>query len=630
MRKSISALLTAAILLVSIAGCVPEESETDPINVDKTSESVETTEIIENTSEVPLDTLIVGTSDMTGDFLSGFGTNSYDLGIKTLTNGFFSTYETTSGGEIILNETVVSNVETALDDVGNKTYTFTLHDDLFWNNGDQITALDYVARLLWTYSNEWTEAGAAITTSNAIIGESEYFDGTTDYFKGVSLISDLEFSLTISAENLPYFWETVYVTAGPIHFDTYLPSCEIISDENGSKLSFTEGDLLTNAQRIASTERYAPTVTCGPYKFVSFENGSVTLEKNDYFKGDYNGNTPSFEYVIQKTIPVETDVEWVINGQVDIVQGVIGAEKIESAKSSENALLQEYLRAGYGYLAMLCDAGPTSDVNVRWALASLIDRNAVVDYVLGGYGTTVNSEYGVGQWMYQERGADLQEELLPISFNIDTANDYLDESEWTFEADGTTPFDNTKALPDGSYLRHNADGEKLVINHLGQANVFTDIIEIQYAANAPLAGIEFNITHSDWNSVQENYHNAYSIPAEERVYNTFNLASNFTSIFDRYYSIHSDFVGTRLNSSQLSDPILDDAIIAMRSTDPNDKEGYLDAWVDYQIRWNQLLPQVPMYSNENFDVYHKNVDNLNTTAYAKYQDIICEITKTVK
>ncbi len=353
------------------------------------------------------------------------------------------------------------------------------------------------------------------------------------------------------------------------------------------------------------------------------------MELNEYFKGDINGDKPEFKYVVQKSIPIETDVEWVISGQVDIVEGVVEGEKIEAVKASNSAISNSYLRSGYGYLAMMCDMGPTSDVNVRWALASLIDRNAVVEYVLSGYGNTVDAEYGIGQWMYSDAGADLQAALKPISFNIDIANDYLDMSEWVYEADGTTPFDRAKVMEDGSYLRHNSAGETLTINHLGQDNVLTDIIEIQYAANAPLAGIEFILEKGEWNAVLKNYYNAYEL-TDERIYDTFNLATNFSSVFDRYYTWHSDFIGTSVNKPQLSDKILDDLIIKMRSTEPGDNEGYLDAWVQYQIRFNELMPQVPLYSNEYYDMAHIFVDNFDTTAYAGYESIICQISKSEK
>ncbi len=621
MKKLLVSILSFVMLISVFSACSQTENQADDTAQVNTAQS---------TSKVPLDTLTVGTDEMSGDFISGFGNNAFDLSIKVLTGGYIETYSVSAEGEILLNETVVDDVSVNEDNDGNKTYTFTIFDDLFWNNGEQITAKDFLASIMWYSSPEWVEAGGN-GGYDAFVGYTEYSEGTTDVFSGIKLISDLEFSVTVGAENFPYYWENLNIMVSPIHSATYLPSCEIKSTDNGTELVFSEGDLLSNCIRIAETERYAPTVTCGPYKFVSFENQTATLEINEYFKGDIYGNKPTLKYVVQKAIPQDTNVEWVINGEVDLVEGIVQGEKIEAAKTSETADYNAYLRSGFGYLAMLCDVGPTADVNVRWALASLIDRSAVVDYVLGGYGSTVDSEYGIGQWMYQERAEELTEKLKPISFNIETANDYLDETEWIYEADGTTLFDRAKATAQGTYLRHNAQGNSLTINHLGISdNVLTDIIEIQYVANTPLVGIDFNLTKSDYSSVLQSFYYSYELPDEERIYNTFNLASNFTAVFDRYYSWHSDFMETQQNKGQLSDPVLDELIIEMRETDQNDREGYLDAWVAYQVRWNELMPQIPLYSNEYYDIYHNYVDGLNTSVFEGYESVICQISKSVK
>ncbi len=625
MKKVFSILTIAALMILTLTAC--GEGDTSSLSDDSSSSESAGPSF---TSQVPLDTLMVGTQEMSGDFISGFGNNAYDLSAKVLLNGYMTTYEIDAAGDIVLNTVAIKDVATDTDSDGNKRYTFTLHDDIFWNNGDPITANDYVAAALWYSSPQWTEAGASSVGVDGLVGYTAFKAGETDVFSGVSLISDTQFSMTIAAENLPYFWEAVHVMVSPIHFDTYLQNAELQSDENGTSIIFSEGDLLTNCTRIAEGERYAPTVSCGPYSFVSYENQTLTLELNEYFKGDLYGNKPEFKNVVQKAIPIETDVEWVISGQVDIVEGVVQGEKIEAVKASDSAIYNTYLRSGYGYLAMMCDFGPTADVNVRWALASLIDRNAVVEYVLSGYGNTVDAEYGIGQWMFAEAGADLQAEMSPISFNIDVANDYLDETEWVYEADGTTAFDRTKASEDGSYIRHNAAGEPLSINHLGQDNVLTDIIEIQYSANAPLAGIDFNLDKGEWSAVLLNYYDAYKLTADDRIYDTFNLATNFSSVFDRYYTWHSDFLGTSINKPQLSDETLDELIIEMRSTDPDDKEGYLDAWIAYQIRFNELMPQVPLYSNEYYDMAHIFVDNFETTAFAGYENIICQLSKSEK
>jgi len=641
----------------------------------------------------PLDTLVIGVPPMNGDFINGFGNSSYDAYIKRVLNAnYYSTVYLTPADEMVINTVVVKDFTVEENEAGDKTYTWVLHDDLKWSDGSAITAKDYVFGTLYPSSPAWVEAGASDgSTGYGLLGYEAWNSGDADVFAGVQLIDDYTFSVTIDHEALPYFYEISYAGIGPAPISVYGANVDIVSDENGAKVVGKEVDqagieaeraplveaaaaakaaaeeaaaavkaspedeelvaaaeeaqaaynavrvikdanyaaLLADLQNVAATERFAPSISYGPYKFISFENQTVTLEINEYFKGDINGNKPSIKYIVQKNIPQDTDVDQVIAGDVDVVTGVIEGKKIEAAKASDTTKTHSYFRNGYGMLSMHTDWGVTADPNVRWALGYLIDRNAVIDHVLGGYGGVVHGEYGFAQWMYQEAGAELEEILIPFSLNIDKANEMLDLSEWKYEADGVTAFDPSKATADGSYLRHNDKKEPLVIRHLGTVdNEVTDIIEIQYLANAPQAGIQFEVTKSDFNALLDNYYYGYEM-GDDRQYNTFNLASNFGRPFDPYFaSWHSDFAGTWQNSTQLRDAELDSYIIEMRSLDPEQKDEFVDVWLKYQKRWQELLPQIPLYSNEYTDVMANNVEGFNTTPFATWDYIICEVTKT--
>ncbi len=628
MKKFLALLLIVAVMLACFAACgdtTTATSESDIVDA-STQEAIEET----TAATIALDTFVVGTAEMNGDFVDDFGNNSYDLAVKTLVGGYCATVVADDAGNLQMNETVVADYATEIDEAGNKTYTITLHEDLMFNDGSPIMASNYVANFLLRASPEWLAAGGTSSLGDAIVGYSEYYAGETMVFEGVKLLGDYQFSVTILAENLPYYWETYYMAVDPIFGGTYYPTATVMSDETGSWFEWTEGDLAAAALAVAENERFAPTVTPGPYKFVSFENQTATLSRNEYFKGDFEGNTPTFENIVIQSIPQDTNIEWVINGQVDLIPGIVEGEKIEAARASETAVLHSYLRAGYGHLAMHTDFGPTADSNVRWALASLIDRNEVINHVLGGYGGLVDSAYAYAQWMYEEKAAELQETLIPISYNIAVANEYLDKTEYVFEADGTTKFDAALAGEGSEYYRHNAQGEMLVIEHNGITdNPATDIIEIQYTANAPLAGVKFNITKTDFSTMLSNYYNDPDL-GEDRFFHSFNLATNLTVIDDKYYNWHSDFADTWQNGTHLSDEELDATMIALRSADPTDTQTYLNGWFDFQVRWNELMPAIPLYSNETFDITHKNVDPLTTTPFSAWYTVICRITKSAK
>lgn len=626
MKRLLVLVLASMLIAASLAGCTPS---------DKVS-----------------GTLVVGCPPISGDFIYGFGNSSYDKWVKDLTGGYMSTYAVTPDGEIVLNETVVKNLETSVDGDGNKTYTFEIHDDLKWNDGSPITAHDYIFSILWEASPAWVKAGASSATGDGLLGYKAYFSGESPVFTGIKLIDDYKFSVTIDAEMLPYFFETSYASVRPLPMKAWAPAAKIANEitievpkagqedaENPEMEEKTfEGTCLvsdssvwsleSNCQGIAGTERFAPTVSCGPYIFQSFENNAVTLKVNPHFKGDMNGKKPQLEYIIIKYINQTTDVDQVINGSVDAVTGVIEGEKIEKALNDEpNTKVTYYPRNGYGGIFIHCDFGPTQDAKVRHALAYLIDRQEVIKNVLGGYGSVVNGMYGLAQWMYQDNKEAI-DNLPNFVLNHDKANDLLDETEWKYEADGKTPFDRTKAKPGSEYYRHNADGEVLAINHLGtEENDVTDNVEIQFKANCPYAGIKFSLTRSDFAKLLDHYYEGFTM-GDEREFHTFNLATGFSAIFDPYYEYHSDFYHVAyMQTEQIKDEKLDEIIIKMRSLDPTQVEEYSAAWLEYQIRWNELLPVIPLYSNQYYDIYSSKVKGFNTTPFLQWAEMICEISK---
>ncbi|HPF41924.1 MAG TPA: ABC transporter substrate-binding protein [Bacillota bacterium] len=570
--------------------------------------------------------LVVGVPEMNGEFISGFGNSSYDNYVRSLIYGY-ATYAVTPAGEIVINDTVVSNLATSTDDDGNKTYTFTIYDDLYWSDGVQITAEDFVFSVLFTASADWREVGGADTTSGeGLLGYSAYNDpeGSTSegiYFEGVKLIDEYTFSLTIDAAELPYFYETAYVSYGPMPMhELAMGSCYIDSDETGSTLYY--GFLKIANIVDVDGYRYYPTVTAGPYKFVSFVNQVVTLELDPLFKGDYKGDNATIDSVIIKRVNQTLDVDLVISGEIDLVTGVIEGSKIEAAEAAATAETNYYNRNGYGLLAMTCDFGPTQDEKVRQAIAYITDRQYVVDQVLGGYGSIVYSEYGLAQWMYQDSEEWVEDNLNTYDFSISAANALLDQTEWKYESDGTTLWDATKATSDNAYYRYNASGDRLVIKHFGtENNTVTTSLRDKFMVNMPLIGAEYTITIGTFDTLLDHYYFGFDL-GEDRTYCLFNLATNFGTTYDPYYSWHSDFLNTWINSQGMDNEDLDALIVAMRETEPGDNETYLGLWRQYQALWNELIPNVPLYSNQYYDVYDSNLHGVETTPFFDWTQAI--------
>lgn len=567
----------------------------------------------------PHGTLVVGTPKLTGDWISGFGNSSYDNSVRTMLWDL-ATYSTTPGGEFILNKTVVKKETTAPDEAGNKTYTFELQKNMKWSDGEAVTAKDYVFGMLFAASDAWKKAGATDSSGDTLIGYEAYHKGTEASFAGIKLIDDYTFSVTIDAEELPYFYEVAYATVAPSPMHVWAPDVTI--GEDGSSLV---GDVAAAATEVSTTERFAPTVVSGPFKFVSFEDDAVTLEVNEHYPGDYRGEKSKLEKVIVKYINQTLDVDMVISGDVDLVAGVVEGAKIEKAKESDSAGTVSYKRNGYGMIAFANAFGPTKLIEVRKAIAYLVDRNVFLQQILGGYGALVDGEYGLSQWMYATQKDAVEEKLEHYVFNVEKANELLDQTPYKYEADGKTPFDADKAKE--GYWRYDENGVKLTIRHLGTIeNEITDLISTELPKGMNRAGIEFKVDWLDFDALLANYYYGYE-KGDKQVYHSFNLANGFTEVYDPYYgSYHSDFLGTWINSSQTSDAELDALIVKMRELDPSQKAEYAAAWLDYQVRWNEILPVLPIYSNEYFDIYNARVKGLATTPTYQWARAILDVT----
>lgn len=566
-------------------------------------------------------TLTVATFEMNGDFIDGFGNSAYDANIRYMIHGY-ETIATDSEGAFLINNTVVKEMKEDVASNGDKTFTFTINDGLTWNDGTALTAKDYVFAVLFEASNEWLQAGATSSTGDSLVGHKEYNDATAETFAGVQLVDDSTFSLTVAADQLPYFYEWSYVSILPRPLHIYAPGAEIASDANGSKI--TGVDLAQAAVDVAKTYRFKPLVTAGPYNFESFENGQVVLKLNETFKGDYNGEKATIGTIVQKTVNPTTDIDLLIAGEVDIVEGVVEGEKIEKAKAASNLAYSQYSRNGYGNVPIATDFGATQDPAVRRAINYIIDKDTVIQNVLGGYGSTVNGDYGKAQWMYQTNKAEI-DKLPSYAFSIDNANKELDTTDYKFEADGTTPWDAAKALDSKEYYRYNSKGEVLAINHLGtENNPVTDSLETSFLANYPKVGVKFSIDRSDFATLMDNYYYGWK-QGEKRKYNTFNMATSFTPVYDPYYSYYSGFIHTTNNPTGIDNADLDAAMIAMRELAPTDKEAYSAKWLEYQTIFNEILPVIPVYANTYFDFYNKSLSGVETGPMKKWSQIITTI-----
>ena len=233
MKKLMALLLVVAMVFV-FAACQPatspvgeatESPATEPAEspADESEEPTETAESTGDKAGDKLDTLTVGTPDMNGDFIEGFGNSAYDAAIRDLLHNYTRLVVVDPAGEYVVNESAVKEYTAELDENGNKVYTWTLNEGLLWSDGSPLTAQDYVFAMLYQASPQWVEAGASGSVGYGLLGYQAYNAGETDVFAGVKLVDEYTLQFIIDAAELPYFYELSYVTVAPAPMAVYAP-----------------------------------------------------------------------------------------------------------------------------------------------------------------------------------------------------------------------------------------------------------------------------------------------------------------------------------------------------------------------------------------------------------------------
>jgi peptide/nickel transport system substrate-binding protein len=141
-------------------------------------------------------------------------------------------------------------------------------------------------------------------------------------------------------------------------------------------------------ERVGDQEFNLKPLGSGPYKLHEWQKGiQVRLDANEnYWRGK-----PPFKTVIFRAVPdVSTRVADLKTGRADLVRLVPPDEAIALKTNARLAVLTVPTER-VGYLFINAQAGPTKDVRVRRAIAHAIDKQALVDTLLQGFGKAVSS-----------------------------------------------------------------------------------------------------------------------------------------------------------------------------------------------------------------------------------------------
>ena len=264
-------------------------------------------------------------------------------------------------------------------------YTFTIHTDATFHNGDPITAEDV------KYSLEMAKESAYTSPYMGVIDTVEVVDD-----------------------------ETVKVTL-QYAYAPFLSLCTAFSYVVSEDFYTDDGD-----------KQSKEPIGSGPYKFVSWAQGDkIEFEAYD----GYYGGEASIKNLTYKIIGNSTTAALALEtGDIDINENV-GSADIASFEDKEGITLLQQPSTAFYFIGMNTKVDKLSDVKVRQAIAKSINRQNMIDGALDGYGEPTTTFIAEGLPGYTE-GFD------PLPYDVDAAKELMAEAGY---ADG---FDLTISVPE--------------------------------------------------------------------------------------------------------------------------------------------------------------------------------------
>lgn len=598
--------------------------------------------------------VVIGSStEASGDWAySAFvrNPNATDNAVMKLTDDM-STIESDQHGDYVINKTVVKSYERIEEENGNVTFKFVINDGLKFNNGEAVTAENFVAWTMFITSPAGKEMGVVSATYNMLPGGLAYRNGETNVLSAVRLYDEKTFSITIAKTGedgetsyLPYYYDITYAGMQAVNLTYWFGEGWSVKDDgegvyfvNADGKEFTAetiGDTVT-AGRFATGNR----VTAGPYNLVSFDQSSreIVLEVNENYNGNFEGQKPGIKKLVIVKTSDDTVMDMITTGQIQIYSGIADGSEVNAVMDlidagTINSSTSQYDRAGYGYFGFACDLGPTQFTEFRQAIAYLLDRVEFAQTFCKGWGSVVHGPYCTAFTMTAK--TDIEKKINHYDYNPEKAVELLKQAGFVYNADGSDYVDGSgevryakvteeQAKYYDSFNKVLADGTILMpatVNWASsEGNAVSALLSTMLANSdaTKAAGVSIVKTEMTFPELL-NYmyrQDAYGVGGDYSMptYNMFNLATGYNGgVYDESYNWTTDpeYIEQGYNVQHLYDEQLNKLSMDMvYGVEPDDEATYLDLWEKYIIRWNELLPMVPLYSNIYVTVYPNTIDN---------------------
>lgn len=359
------------------------------------------------------------------------------------------------------------------------SYTFDLKEDVKFSDGTPLTGEDIIFTVK-TIKNPFTDAQALrnyfVDLKNVeLVDGNKYkvrFNMAKPYFRAVYSLGSMSITpkhiLDKDGMNENFTWEELDEAQKSLDPKKY-PEMQKYAD-------------FLNSQEVSRDPKYV--LGSGPYKLDKWTTGqSIVLQRNNnYWNKSMVPNFPNklvFKIIQDQNAALvaaknkEVDHMFVIP-PIDFVENVKDPAKFNLKK----ALVSEPV---YIFIAWNNKSPLFSDKKVRWALSYAIDRQTMIDKIVYGMGTKVQSPVFIESKYYNN-------DLPVIEYSPEKAKELLTEAGWKdTDGDGIIDkvIDGKKTDFKFTFINNNNPKRKkvmlVIIESLRQLGIQADLQEYEWS-----------------------------------------------------------------------------------------------------------------------------------------------------
>lgn len=478
------------------------------------------------------------------------------------------------GGEVITDSAAITEALQLVQ----LSATWTLKDGIQWQDGTPMTADDFV----FTYQMQKDPATPVATRF------------TTDRTVALEKVDDK----TIKWTGIPGFVDPTYMTNFVLDNSSYnvIPA-HVFKDMAPADILTADFATLDVAYGPFLIEEYTP-------------QESITLARNPNYWRASEGLPKADKVIIKFLTDEDQMLAQLESGDIDI-GGTIGltlnsADRLDDLKKAGTHDVEYQPATVWEHIDFSIERGDGQpsffdDVKVRQAFAYGINRQQLVDEVLGGRTTIMNTFQSSDYWTFPKEG-----ELEPYNYDPEKAKALLDEAGWVPGADGIREKDGRKFSVDFFTTENNKSRQ--TVAQIMQASLkeigvdvklnFVPASEVLFknGEDGTLAGRRYDMAMYAWISGVEPSANLYlcvQIPTKD-----------------------NGWVGQ--NNPAYCDPEYD--TVATEVYNLLDREARTPLLNQAMIKFNQDLPSLPLYQRIQVASWRKGVTgvDINASSYVDF------------